>query len=229
MDMTPQTAWLLAISAVVIVGVIAFFIGRSSAGTKGRIDELEAELARKGEEAERYRKEVDAHFDKTATLFVSMAGSYKDLFEHLSSGYEKLSAGSARDLFKERFASVLLDGSAASRMIAGEEATAAADEAATVDEPAEVAPPKPVENEDAGREAPAADEAAPSGEESAPDSREARKAAAEESADDAAKPPAGEPAMAPEDDTRKRAEAPETAEGAEEAAAGAEAAADKSK
>ena len=37
MDMTPQTAWLLAISAVVIVGVIAFFVGRSSAGTKGRI------------------------------------------------------------------------------------------------------------------------------------------------------------------------------------------------
>ena len=68
MDMTPQTAWLLAISAVVIVGVIAFFVGRSSAGTKGRIDELEAELARKAEEAERYRKEVDAHFDKTATL-----------------------------------------------------------------------------------------------------------------------------------------------------------------
>ena len=59
----------------VIVGVIAFFVGRSSAGTKGRIDELEAELARKSEEAERYRKEVDAHFDKTATLFVSMEPS----------------------------------------------------------------------------------------------------------------------------------------------------------
>ena len=43
MDMTPQTAWLIAISAVVIVGVVAFFIGRSTAGTKGRIDELEAE------------------------------------------------------------------------------------------------------------------------------------------------------------------------------------------
>ena len=107
MDMTPQTAWLLAISAVVIVGVIAFFVGRSSAGTKGRIDELEAELARKSEEAERYRKEVDAHFDKTATLFVSMAGSYKELFEHLSAGYDKLSGASARERFQERVDALL--------------------------------------------------------------------------------------------------------------------------
>ncbi|TMW76982.1 DUF1043 family protein [Thauera sp. UPWRP] len=121
--MTPQTAWLLAISAVVIVGVIAFFVGRSSAGTKGRIDELEAELARKAEEAERYRKEVDAHFDKTATLFVSMAGSYKELFEHLSAGYDKLSGASARERFQERVDALLprrvVEPAAAGALLAG--------------------------------------------------------------------------------------------------------------
>ena len=69
MDMTPQTAWLIAISAVVIVGVVAFFIGRSTAGTKERIDELEAELSSKKAEVEGYRKEVEQHLDKTATLF----------------------------------------------------------------------------------------------------------------------------------------------------------------
>lgn len=130
MDMTPQTAWLLAISAVVIVGVIAFFIGRSSAGTKGRIDELEAELARKGEEAERYRKEVDAHFDKTATLFVSMAGSYKELFEHLSAGYDKLSGASARERFQERVDALLprrvVEPAAAGALLAGAAPAAAA-------------------------------------------------------------------------------------------------------
>ncbi|MBV2264628.1 MAG: YhcB family protein [Thauera sp.] len=116
--MTPQTAWLLAISAVVIVGVIAFFVGRSTAGTKGRIDELEAELARKVEEAERYRKEVDAHFDKTATLFVSMAGSYKELFEHLSAGYDQRSGASARERFQERV-DALLPRRAAEPAVAG--------------------------------------------------------------------------------------------------------------
>ena len=130
MDMTPQTAWLLAISAVVIVGVIAFFVGRSSAGTKGRIDELEAELARKGEEAERYRKEVDAHFDKTATLFVSMAGSYKELFEHLSAGYDKLSGASARERFQERVDALLprrvVEPAASGALLAGAATAAAA-------------------------------------------------------------------------------------------------------
>ena len=108
MDMTPQTAWLIAISAVVIVGVVAFFIGRSTAGTKDRIDELEAELSSKKAEVEGYRKEVEQHLDKTATLFVSMAGSYKDMFEHVSSGYEKLSTGSARELFQQRVDALLI-------------------------------------------------------------------------------------------------------------------------
>lgn len=106
--MTPQTAWLIAISAVVLVGVVAFFIGRSTAGSKRRIDELEAELSSEKARVEGYRKEVEQHFDKTATLFVSMAGSYKEMFEHLSSGYEKLSTGSARDLFQQRVDALLI-------------------------------------------------------------------------------------------------------------------------
>lgn len=110
MDMTPQTAWLIAISAVVLVGVVAFFIGRSTAGTKARIDELEAELRSKKAEVEGYRKEVEQHLDKTATLFVSMAGSYKALFEHLSGGYEKLATGSAREIFQQRVDALLLGG-----------------------------------------------------------------------------------------------------------------------
>ena len=130
MDMTPQTAWLLAISAVVIVGVVAFFVGRGTAGTKARIEELEVELARKRDEAERYRKEVDAHFDKTATLFVSMAGSYKELFEHLSVGYDKLSGASARERFQERVDALLprrvVEPAAAGALLAGGAAGAVA-------------------------------------------------------------------------------------------------------
>ena len=148
MDMTPQTAWLLAISAVVIVGVIAFFVGRSSAGTKGRIDELEAELARKSEEAERYRKEVDAHFDKTATLFVSMAGSYKELFEHLSAGYDKLSGASARERFQERVDALLprrvVEPATAGALLAGAASPDAGEGAAPAPEPVAVAEAAPV-------------------------------------------------------------------------------------
>lgn len=111
--MSAQTAWLVGIFAVVITGVIAFFVGRQFGAGKTRIEELEAEVARQKGEIEDYRKDVATHFDKTATLFVSMAGSYKELFEHLSSGYEKLSSGSARELFQQRVDALLVGNSAA--------------------------------------------------------------------------------------------------------------------
>lgn len=151
MNITPQTAWLLAISAVVIVGIIAFFVGRKTAGTKDRIDELEAELERKQEEVAGYRKDVEAHFDKTATLFVSMAGSYKALFEHLSTDYEKLSTGSARELFQQRVDALLIgagrgadEGGEAGKLLgAGAAATAAA--GAATESGAETAPTETAE------------------------------------------------------------------------------------
>lgn len=106
--MTEQTAWLAAVAAVLAAAIIGFFVGRRRSGGRQRIEELESEVRRQADEIEGYRKEVAEHFDQTATLFVSMAGSYKELFEHLSSGYEKLSSGSARSLFQQRVDALLL-------------------------------------------------------------------------------------------------------------------------
>lgn len=158
MEMTPQTAWLIGILAVVLVGVAAFFIGRSTGGGgQARIDELEAELearrqdmeaalSGKQQEMDTYRKDVETHFDRTATLFVSMAGSYKGLFEHLSEGYEKLSTGSARELFQQRVDALLIgnaksaDDAESGKLLAASAAAAAATAAAeAVSEAAEAA------------------------------------------------------------------------------------------
>lgn len=116
-----ETMWVVAIVAAVVAAGAGFFIGRSTGGSKERIAELETEVSRRNEEIAEYKKEVETHFDKTATLFVDMAGSYKALFEHLSADYEKLSEGSARELFKERVSAMLLEngGSAERKAIAG--------------------------------------------------------------------------------------------------------------
>ena len=111
-----DTMWVVAIAAVIIGAVAGFLIGRSTGGSKERIVELETEVSRHKEEIAEYRKDVETHFDETATLFVDMAGSYKALFEHLSADYEKLSEGSARELFKDRVSAMLLeDGSSVER------------------------------------------------------------------------------------------------------------------
>lgn len=107
--MTEQAWWVVALVAVIITGVIGFFIGRQTANSKEKLDELEEALNREKAALADYRDKVDAHFDKTAGLFVSMAGSYKDLFDHLSSGYENLAPGASRELFKERVSALLLE------------------------------------------------------------------------------------------------------------------------
>ncbi len=129
-----ETMWIIAIAAVVVGAVAGFFIGRSTGGSKERVTELETEVSRHKEEIAEYKKEVETHFDKTATLFVDMAGSCKTLFEHLSAGYERLSEGSARELFKERVSAMLLEGEASNERKAITDGTA---KAAPGDTPAE--------------------------------------------------------------------------------------------
>ena len=108
--MTGQAMWAFVIVAVVAAALIGFLFGRTNGnGAKQKLKELEADLQGKDRELAVYKREVDAHFDQTASLFVSMAGSYKALFEHLSEGYAKLSDGSDRDLFRERVATLLID------------------------------------------------------------------------------------------------------------------------
>lgn len=108
--MSGQALWAFVIVIVVAAAVLGYFFGRvSTGGMKQKLRETEEALERKDSEMAAYRREVDAHFDKSATLFVSMAGSYKAMFEHLSSGYESLSDGSSQDLFRQRVATLLLD------------------------------------------------------------------------------------------------------------------------
>jgi len=111
--MSEPILWLLVILAIAVSVTVGYFLGRGNADRK-KVDELEKQLAEQNkalsqqqEEMERYRQEVHAHFDKTATLFVSMAGSYKALYEHLSEGYDKLADKSLQKMLPDRAAALL--------------------------------------------------------------------------------------------------------------------------
>lgn len=108
--MFDQTGWMVLGAVAVVAALIGFLVGRIGAGSKSRVSGLEAEVARQQNELSGYKREVEAHFDKTAGLFVSMAGSYKELIEHLSSSYHKLGENGSRELFRDRVNNLLVSG-----------------------------------------------------------------------------------------------------------------------
>ncbi|AFJ02282.1 protein of unknown function DUF1043 [Methylophaga frappieri] len=100
--------------ALILVGIISFFAGRRmNIDTRDLVRQLneehEQQLSKKQAELDAYRDKVHAHFDKTAGLFVNMAGSYKDLFDHLSAGYDQLGELGIDKKLPDR-AGALLDG-----------------------------------------------------------------------------------------------------------------------
>ena len=83
--------WLILILlAVVLAGLLGFWIGRSTSQERRLIRELEAELDNRMQELNRYRTAVNHHFDRTATLFAGMAGAYRDLYHHLAESCQEL-------------------------------------------------------------------------------------------------------------------------------------------
>jgi hypothetical protein len=105
---------LITLLAAIISGAIGFVIGRKKAPggeaeVKKLIGEYEEQLLQKQNEINTYQQMVHEHYDKTAGLFKDMAGSYKNLFDHLSTGYEQLGNLSDKRVLPER-AGALLDG-----------------------------------------------------------------------------------------------------------------------
>jgi hypothetical protein len=112
--MSATEVWIITVLAVIIAGAIGFSLGRRKAPggqeeIKTLMQEYELKLTQQQAEFENYQQQVHEHNDQTATLFKDMAGSYKDLFDHLSTGYEKLGNYSDKRVLPDR-AGALLDG-----------------------------------------------------------------------------------------------------------------------
>ncbi len=106
--------WIIISIAVVISLLIGYLIGRkngqnSSGQVKKVMTEYEQIINQQQSELASYKAQVHQHYDETATLFKDMAGSYKKLFDHLSTGSEQLGNLSDQRILPER-AGALLDG-----------------------------------------------------------------------------------------------------------------------
>lgn len=104
----------LLIAVAITATLVGFFIGRRMNVDNREVirqikQEHEQQLLQKQAEIDTYRDKVHEHFDKTAGLFVNMAGSYRELFDHLSAGYDQLGELGMDKKLPER-AGALLDG-----------------------------------------------------------------------------------------------------------------------
>jgi hypothetical protein len=105
---------MIVIVAIIFSALIGFAIGkRQRPGGEQQLKEQalqhQQELEQKQMELQAYQELVHNHYDKTAELFKGMAGSYKELFDHLSTGYEQLGNLSDQRVLPDR-AGALLDG-----------------------------------------------------------------------------------------------------------------------
>jgi uncharacterized protein len=103
-----------ATAAAIIIGialtaaaVIGFYVGRHTAPGKRRVDSLQEELEQSRRQMADYRESVNRHFEKTANLFTNMAGSYRDLYDHLRESYGTLTDTPGRPLLPERAGALL--------------------------------------------------------------------------------------------------------------------------
>jgi uncharacterized membrane-anchored protein YhcB (DUF1043 family) len=111
--MSSSEYWIIVIAAIVVAGVVGFLLGRKQSPAEAEIKRLtehhQQQLLQKQAEMDAFREEMHEHYDKTASLFVSMAGSYRELYDHLSEGYEKLGDLGVQKKLPER-PGALLDG-----------------------------------------------------------------------------------------------------------------------
>lgn len=85
-------------TTIIIAGLL-FIIGLTIGGIAGRWRgkhdnkslELEKEVDQLRSDMNQYRDEVGEHFNKTGELFNTMTQNYRDIYEHLATGAQKLS------------------------------------------------------------------------------------------------------------------------------------------
>lgn len=105
---------IIAIVAIIIAAIAGFLIGRQQSDSspeqlKHLTEAHELQLAKLQTELDSYRQQVHQYHEKTANLLVSMAAPYKEMFDHLTEGYEKLGNDPTHKILPER-AGALLDG-----------------------------------------------------------------------------------------------------------------------
>lgn len=91
--------WIIVVLICLVGGI---WLGRYTAPGVEKAREMEQERDEANAELQRYREDVRTHFEKTAHLFNTVTGSYRQLYEHLAASSERLGTGANSGLLESR-------------------------------------------------------------------------------------------------------------------------------
>lgn len=146
--MEQETMWILAVVALAIGILIGYLLGGSGRGDDQR-KRLEEELNGSRTEMDRYKTEVAAHFQKTATLVNQLTEQYREVHQHLAKSADELCSdaktrAALEDAFYPRLEKAVTDEAPASSPQPNPDSDVGAVQASPVPEaPRDYAPKKP--------------------------------------------------------------------------------------
>lgn len=77
---------------IVLAAALGFGLGLLRSRSSGKVAEMQRERDTAREELGNYRREVDAHFERTAELFDKVTDDYRNLYDHLAVSARQLGA-----------------------------------------------------------------------------------------------------------------------------------------
>lgn len=94
--------WILGVSAVAGGFMGGWFLGRYHGREAKEFEKLKVQTEQINQDFSQYREEVGEHFRKTAHLVSAMTASYGAVYQHLTSGAQKLCPNESLTLEVER-------------------------------------------------------------------------------------------------------------------------------
>ena len=82
--------WVAGIVVLAITAVVAFTLGKGRSASQRKIDELEQLIIDKDSELQKYRQQINTHFEKTANLFGKVTQEYQNLYQYMAQSSDAL-------------------------------------------------------------------------------------------------------------------------------------------
>ncbi len=82
--------WVVGLIVVAITALVFYQLGKNQSPSQQKIEELENAVVNKDAELQKYKQQVNDHFQQTAQLFGKVTQEYQALYQHMANSSQSL-------------------------------------------------------------------------------------------------------------------------------------------